>query len=296
MKILHIYIIIIGWVGSLYAVPVHTMPAEGAHALEQIDLDTDKSQRASERKKKKRGTSTKKAKKKASTAKRKSKRQVGKRSRVSSVAHKSVATRVAEVEAGLQEREKIEPLPLAGRSVAVLVDREPVLMRFRRGDTSLDIRSIESLYFGHESKVDEYTFLAQIETEADAFIRQSKYREALKVAQRGLWRNPMHLGLLKRACELTHHEGLKEVDKYVWQLAELMHLISKTGDGKTPATAYRVMSRTDAILYETEWLMTPQVNIIERRETVYEDKPMLAIEIKGAKGQPNITRYYSIRQ
>lgn len=284
MKLLHslLYIVIGG--ASLYAEPFAEMYALREMRTEQMDLEAGAKKKPNASRKKKKASSARS--KKRSTSSLRNQRS----------ARRSVATRVAEVQEELQQMDKIDPLPLAGRSVTVLVDREPVLIRFRRGDTSLDMRSIESLYFGHESKADEYAFLTQIESEADALIRQAKYQDALKVTQRGLWRNPMHLGLLKRACDLTHHEQLKEVDKYVWQLAELMHLISKTGDGKTHATAYRVMSRTDAILYETEWLSTPLSDILERRELIFEDKPLMAFEIKGAKGQPNMIRYYSIRQ
>lgn len=186
--------------------------------------------------------------------------------------------------------------PLMGRDVEVPANIEPMQTRFRRGDRALTLREIESLYFGHQSRADEYAFLSQIEREADNAIRASSYLQALRIVQRGLWRNPLHLGLLSRACELAHHEKQAETDLYIWQMGEILNLIAHTGDGKTHETAYRVMSRGDAILFETIWLEIPLSAIVDRRELVYDGKPLLSLKIKHPDTAAPITRYYSIRK
>ncbi len=186
--------------------------------------------------------------------------------------------------------------PLMGREIDIPINSEPLLMRFRHGERNLNLREIEALYFGHQSKADEYAFLTQIEREADEAIRASKYLEALRIVQRGLWRNPLHLGLLSRACELANHEKQAELDLYVWQMGEILNLIENTGDGTTHEKAYRVMSRGDAILFETLWREKPLSSIVERRELLYEGKPLLALTIQEPGSVTKVVRYYSIRK
>ncbi len=189
-----------------------------------------------------------------------------------------------------------EPRLVTGQDISAISDTSPIITRFRRGDTTLMMSSIESLYFGHQTKKGEDSFLAQIESEVDASIKASQYAKALQSAQRGLWRNPAHLGILKRACDLAHHEGHAKVDLYVWQLTELLYLISLTGDGTTHEDAYRVMSVADAYLFETLWLETPTAHILDRRNLTFQGRPLLALTIETEQEGKPLTRYYSIRQ
>lgn len=186
---------------------------------------------------------------------------------------------------------------VTGRELLPLTDPEPLLLRFRHGDTTLQRRQIEALYFGHTSKAEEFQFLSQVESHIDELIKTSQYAEALQEAQRGLWRNPLHLGILKRACDLAQHEQrTKELDLYIWQLIEILHLIQYSGSGRSVEDAIQVMSMSDAILYETLWLETPLAQIQSRRILQHQGRNVLELTIATGEGREPTKRYYTIRQ
>lgn len=140
-------------------------------------------------------------------------------------------------------------IPLMGLAVERIANMEPMTTRFRRGDTTLTMKNIETLYFARLSKSDDKKFFGDILPKVDEAIRQSKYKEAYALAQKGLWRNPMHIGLIKRACELSEHQGDEaKSDTYVWQIAELFNLIQNTGkmsagSSKGPTTSHTCSER-----------------------------------------------------
>lgn len=160
------------------------------------------------------------------------------------------------------------------------VEIEPLMARFRRGDTTLLSNVIAQLYYSNHSKRGAGSFLHQIEQEADASIASARYGEALRTVRRGLLRNPMYFAFLKRACDLAQHERDPEVDVYLWQLVELFVVVEGSGDGKTPKTAFDVMGVSDALLFETLWMETPREEI-KRRDlvTIEGDKQLLVLEI-----------------
>ena len=82
---------------------------------------------------------------------------------------------------------------------------ELLTTRFRRADTTLTRSEIQELYFAMDERTDTAPFLDKIEREADELINQKKISEALQVVQQGLWRTPTHIGLIKRACDLSLH-------------------------------------------------------------------------------------------
>lgn len=185
-------------------------------------------------------------------------------------------------------------LPMMGLSVERIANIEPLTTRFRRGDTTLTKKNIETLYFARPPKQDDGRFFGHIIPAVDSAIRQSQYKEAYALAQKGLWRNPMRIGLLKRACELAIKNGnQKRADLYVWQISELFDLIQHTGDGKTPKTALRITDEEDAMLYETLWLETPKEQIVGQESTTYQGCKLLALVIKNKQGETS-KKYYIV--
>jgi len=98
-------------------------------------------------------------------------------------------------------------IPLMGLAVEHIANMEPMILRFRKGDSTLTMKNIETLYFARHSKTDDTSFFGDILPKVDEAISQSKYKEAYALTQKGLWRNPMHIGLINRACELAEHQG-----------------------------------------------------------------------------------------
>lgn len=184
-----------------------------------------------------------------------------------------------------------EPLAM-GQEVTMIANYEPMLSRFRKADSTLTMKNIESLYFTRQQAEGDSVFFGQIIPKVDKAIEYEQYQEALSIAQKGLYRNPMHIGLLKRACDLAEHEGSKELDNYIWQITELFNLIQHTGDGKRVETAMRVKEVDDAILYEILWLDTIKERIVERKLLPYKDKQILTLGIRAPQG--NIEKKYYI--
>lgn len=185
-------------------------------------------------------------------------------------------------------------LPSMGLAVERIANLEPITTRFRRGDTTLTKKNIETLYFTREGKSDDVGFFGQIVPKVDDAIKSSNYKEAYVLAQKGLWRNPMHVGLIKRACELSEHEkDIKRNDIYIWQISELFHLIQNTGDGKTAKTAMRVVYQEDAYFYELLWLETPAERIVNKKVVAYQGCELLTYSIKDDKGDIQ-SRYYLV--
>ena len=185
-------------------------------------------------------------------------------------------------------------VPMMGLAIERIANLEPIITRFRKGDTTLTMKNIETLYFTRQSKVDDSSFFGSIIPKVDSAIKQSKYKEAYALAQKGLWRNPMHIGLIKRACELSEHQNdTRKNDIYIWQIVELLNLIQNTGDGKTIQTAMRVVNKEDASLYEQLWLEIPKEAILSEKITPYEGCDLLTLSIKDSKGKTN-NKYYIV--
>lgn len=186
-----------------------------------------------------------------------------------------------------------EPIPRMGQSVKTIANAEPQLLRFRRADSTLSMRTIETLYFTRQEAADDSLFFRQIIPKVDAAIEKGKYKEALSLAEKGLFRNPMHIGLLKRACDLAQHEGSNDLDTYIWQISELLTLIQHTGEGKSPETAWRVMEFNDALLYEMLWLGTEQTHILSRKTSTHKGQTLLTLSVQGKKGKTE-EHYYIV--
>lgn len=293
---IYIYVLLLGFVSPTFAL--------AEELAEQVSEWQSRGKRASKTTKKKVATTkarAKQPKKKAST--KVSTRQArGKKSsrnvRVRAVRRASQT--IAEEKFRLTQEDSVRFAsgklePVMGQEITPLSEQEavPMLARFRGGDTTLTKKAIESLYFGHRSKEGEYKALALLQGQVDEEIRASRFEEALVVARRGLFRNPLHLGLLKRACDLAHHIKYAKLELYVWQISEVLHLISNTGDGKTYGTAYRVMSASDALLFEHLWLDTPQSQIGEPQELFDKGQPLIALKIQP-EGKEPFVRYYRV--
>lgn len=186
-----------------------------------------------------------------------------------------------------------DPIPRIGEQVETIAQIEPVLIRFRKADSTLSMRTIESLYFARQVAPDDSLFFRQIIPKVDTAIAKEQYATALSLARKGLHRNPMHIGLLKRACELAHHEQDSELDNYIWQITQLLELIQKTGDGKSIDTAWQVMERNDAILYETLWLGVETQHILQRRSSKHQGRDLLVLTVQDPKGKKQ-EHYYLV--
>lgn len=180
-----------------------------------------------------------------------------------------------------------------GQNVLQVAYIEPLLNRFRKADTTLTRKEIESLYFSRHVAEGDSIFFGQIIPKVDAAIDKEQYAEALRIAEKGLHRNPLHIGLLKRACDLAKHEDSPQLDSYVWQIAELFYLIQHTGDGKTPRTALRVVEEEDALLYEILWLDTIKERIVEQQLSPLAGGQLLTLSIRDPKGG-TYKKYYLI--
>lgn len=185
-------------------------------------------------------------------------------------------------------------IPRMGIAIERIANIEPMLTRFRQGDTTLTAKNIETLYFTREHIGEDAQLFGALAPQIDSAIRRSQYKEAYSLVQKGLWRDPLHIGFIKRACELSSHQkDVKRSNIYVWQIAELFHLISSTGDGKSPKTAMRVAAKEDARLYETLWLETPPEHILEEQSTPYRGCELLTLRVKDPKGG-EVKRYYIV--
>lgn len=187
-----------------------------------------------------------------------------------------------------------DPLPPpALDSLAPIANAEPMHLRFRRADSTLSSYNIERLYFDKPSATHDSIFWSGIIPEVDQLISKEQYKKALTLAQKGLFYRPLHLGLLRRASELAHHEKSPELNNYIWQLTEILSMIQSTGDGKSPKTALRVLEPDDALIYETLWLDHELSHIQRSKTSRYEGKEILILTIHPPKGK-TIERYYQI--
>ena len=145
-----------------------------------------------------------------------------------------------------------------------------------------------------DERTDTAPFLDKIEREADELINQKKISEALQVVQQGLWRTPTHIGLIKRACDLSLHLKSNRFDSYMYQLIELMSMLAHTGgDTLTKEKAVSVRSASDALLFEIHWNETPREDILSTREVQSGGKTYSVITVRTGKGSED--HYYLLR-
>lgn len=171
---------------------------------------------------------------------------------------------------------------------------ELLTTRFHRADTTLTRSEIQELYFAMDERTDTAPFLDKIEREADELINQKKISEALQVVQQGLWRTPTHIGLIKRACDLSLHLKSNRFDSYMYQLIELMSMLAHTGgDTLTKEKAVSVRSASDALLFEIHWNETPREDILSTREVQSGGKTYSVITVRTGKGSED--HYYLLR-
>ena len=106
----------------------------------------------------------------------------------------------------------------------------------------------------------------------------------------GLWRTPTHIGLIKRACDLSLHLKSSRFNTYMYQLVELLSMIAHTGDGSSFDKAIQVRSLDDALLFEQHWNETPREEILASREQTNKGKDYVVVEIQGSgKGKTQAT-------
>lgn len=172
---------------------------------------------------------------------------------------------------------------------------ELLTTRFRRADTTLTTSELHELYFAVSDRKDTGSFLEHIEREADSLIDRSRFADALKVVQQGLWRTPTYLPLIKRACDLSLHLKDAKFNTYMYQLVELMSMISHTGTGESWDKAIQVRSASDALLVEQHWHETAREAIISSREQQHAGKTYQVLRIKDSVGAKERERYYLLR-
>ena len=171
---------------------------------------------------------------------------------------------------------------------------ELLTTRFRQADSTLSRGELRELYFAPQTKEDTDAFIAQIELSADQQIEKHRFEEALRLVQQGLWRMPTHLGLIKRACDLSSHLKSPRFNGYIYQLVELLSMISHSGDGSSPEKATEVRSLSDALLFEQLWKETPKERLTTPKEIQQGGKTFYLFSLKDEQGK-SIQRYYYIR-
>ena len=171
---------------------------------------------------------------------------------------------------------------------------ELLTTRFRQADSTLSRGELRELYFAPQTKEDTDAFIAQIELSADQQIEKHRFEEALRLVQQGLWRMPTHLGLIKRACDLSSHLKSPRFNGYIYQLVELLSMISHSGDGSSPEKATEVRSLSDALLFEQLWKETPKERLATPKEIQQGGKTFYLFSLKDEQGK-SIQRYYYIR-
>ena len=163
---------------------------------------------------------------------------------------------------------------------------ELLTTRFRRADTTLSRADIRELYYSVDGREDTAPFLSKIEAEADRLIEGKNFTEALKTVQQGLWRTPTHIGLIKRACDLSLHLKSSRFNTYMYQLVELLSMLAHTGDGS---------SFDKALLFEQHWNETPREEILASREQTNKGKDYVVVEIQGSGKGKTQQHYYLIQ-
>jgi len=147
---------------------------------------------------------------------------------------------------------------------------ELLTTRFRRADSTLSRADIRELYFSVDGREDTAPFLSKIEAEADRLIEGKNFTEALKAVQQGLWRNPTHIGLIKRACDLSLHLKSSRFNVYMYQLVE-------------------------PLLFEQHWNETPREETLASREQTNKGKDYVVVEIQGSGKGKTQQHYYLIQ-
>lgn len=171
---------------------------------------------------------------------------------------------------------------------------ELLTTRFRQADSTLSRGELRELYFAPQTKEDTDAFIAQIELSADQQIEKHRFEEALRLVQQGLWRMPTHLGLIKRACDLSSHLKSPRFNGYIYQLVELLSMISHSGDGSSPEKATEVRSLSDALLFEQLWKETPKERLTTPKEIQQGGKTFYLFSLKDEQGK-SVQRCYYIR-
>ena len=171
---------------------------------------------------------------------------------------------------------------------------ELLTTRFRQADSTLSRGELRELYFAPQTKEDTDAFIAQIELSTDQQIEKHRFEEALRLVQQGLWRMPTHLGLIKRACDLSSHLKSPRFNGYIYQLVELLSMISHSGDGSSPEKATEVRSLSDALLFEQLWKETPKERLTTPKEIQQGWKTFYLFSLKDEQGK-SVQRYYYIR-
>ena len=162
---------------------------------------------------------------------------------------------------------------------------ELLTTRFRRADSTLTHSEVHELYFAVDGRPDTAPFLSKIEEQADA----------LKVVQQGLWRTPTHIGLIKRACDLSLHLKSNRFESYMYQLVELLSMLAHTGDASSREKAIEVRSTSDALLFEVHWNETAREDITSTREESTKGKNYFIVTIRGKDKGKSVDHYYLLR-
>lgn len=243
-------------------------------------------------------SSTKKSRKASASSSRSSRRH--KASRATRSSTRSRAPRQLTAEQLEQMRQDSIRLRSGGTAVSTITSQrlgqapELLTARFRQADSTLSRAEIRELYFAPSTKEDTESFLAQIELEADQLIERHRFDEALRLVQQGLWRTPTHLGLIKRACDLSSHLKNSRFNIYIYQLVELLSMISHSGDGSSLEKATEVRSLADALLFEQLWRETPKEQLSLPKEQHQAGKTYYAFRLPDEHGK-TLTRFYVLR-
>ncbi len=166
----------------------------------------------------------------------------------------------------------------------------PKLMeRFGKADTTLTDDELDCIYYGNifSEKYTPYGGLSKDDDKFYKFYNKGKYKKAIPYGKKGLKENPVDLKMLFKMTVCYDQLGDKKTaQEYADRYFPLLHVITRSGDGKTIETAYVVTCVAD------EYEILADMDLGSTQQALYGDTDKLSISPENQKNDPKITALY----
>ncbi len=169
----------------------------------------------------------------------------------------------------------------------------PLINRFKKGDRTLEMQHLKELYYAYTPIKLPQALKEQELKKLNLAIEYRNFKKALAICKQQIKFTPLNLTLLSKTCELAHHLEDESYQLYIWQLTELLYVISSSGDGKTDKTPYRLHSILDLLRFEELWLQTEKKAILEIKIHPQESGNLIKLFFKD-KEEKRQVRYYKL--
>ncbi len=118
-------------------------------------------------------------------------------------------------------------------------DYDKIRNRFENADTSLTRDEIRLVYYGF-SYTDQYTGMGYSdESKIDDLVKKNKIKEAKKIVDSALSKNPVHTGLLMKAYDVYSALNDNEMcERIGWKITNLIDVILLSGAGTKEKPMY----------------------------------------------------------